>query len=81
MPARMTRVVNVDATLVAVAQRCDKLGIAISVIEPLKSGGTRVILNNSDDAETVRREMKAQLITGPCVRSSLYVSRVSTPYS
>ncbi len=77
----MSRVVSVDATPATVTQRCDKLGITISVLEPLQSGGTRVILNNSADAEAVRRVMKDKLITGPSVRSSLYVSRVSTPYS
>lgn len=77
----MTRVVTVDATPDAVTQRCNMLGIGISVIEPLQSGGTRVILNNSDDAERVRRDMKEKLITGPSVRSSLYVSRIRTPRS
>lgn len=77
----MTRVVSVDATPEAVAALCDKFSIAISVIEPLDSGGTRVILNNSHDAEKLRREMKAKLITGPSVRSSLYVARTRVPHN
>jgi hypothetical protein len=71
----MTRVVTIDDTPEAVKTLCDKFGIGISVIEPLQSGGTRLILNNGIDAEKVRREMKTKLITGPSVRSSLYVAR------
>ena len=64
-----------DATLEAVTALCGKLGIAISVIEPLQSGGTRIILNNIPDADKLRGTMKAKLITGPSTRSSLYVGR------
>jgi len=73
--------VNIDATPDVVTSLCEKLGIAISVIEPLQSGGTRVILNNMVDTEKVRREMKTKLLTGPTVRSSLYVSRIRIPRS
>ncbi|MBN8830428.1 MAG: hypothetical protein J0G94_07300 [Sphingomonadales bacterium] len=71
----MSRVVNLDAAPDAVTSFCDKLGIAISVIEPLLSGGTRAIFNNGADAERIRREMKGKLIASPTTRSPLYVSR------
>ena len=77
----MTRVVSVDDTPEAVTALCDTLGIAISVIEPLPSGGTRLILNNSTDAETIKRDKRTKLITGESVRSALYVSRVRIPRS
>jgi hypothetical protein len=77
----MTRVVTIDDTPEAVTALCAKFGIGISVIEPLPSGGTCVILNNGVDAEKVRREMKAKLIAGPSVRSSLYVARIRAPQS
>lgn len=75
----MTRVVSVNVAPEAVTAVCDKLGVAISVIEPLPSGGTRVILNNSVDAEKVRHDMRTKLITGPSARSPLYVSRTRIP--
>ena len=75
----MSRVVSIDATPEAVTAICDNLGIAISVIEPLPAGGTRLILNNSIDADKIRRDMKAKLIAGDSVRSPLYVSRIRKP--
>jgi hypothetical protein len=75
----MSRAVNIDAAPEVIVALCNKLGIGISVIEPLDSGGTRVILNNMTDAEIVRRDMKAKLITGDSVRSALYVSRTRLP--
>lgn len=76
----MSRAITLTATVVEVTDYCTKQKIAISVIEPLPSGGTRVVLNNLADADTMRRGMKARLIGTPVVRSSLYVSRTQTPY-
>jgi len=71
----MSRAINIDATVEEVTASCDKHGIGISSIEPLQSGGTRVVLNNSDDAEKLRRRMKGQIIAGLVVRSGLYMAR------
>jgi len=76
----MSRAIAIKATVVEVTDYCAKQNIAISVIEPLTSGGTRVVLNNVPDADTVRRGMKTRIISTPVVRSSLYVSSVKTPY-
>lgn len=54
---------------------CVKHGIDISVIEPLQSGGTRVVLRTSDGAADLRRRMGKQLLDGPVVRSGLYMAR------
>jgi len=77
----MSRAVTIDAPMQTVTELCEKHAIGISVIEPLPSGGTRVVLNNSDDAARVRLSMKAMLIDGPVVRSPLYACRTLTPYS
>lgn len=75
----MSRATSIDAPVEQVADYCAKQGLGISVIEPLISGGTRVVLSNMDDAEVVRRGMKARLISAPVVRSSLYAARVPKP--
>ena len=71
----MSRAVNIDATLQEVSACCEKYAIGISVIEPLQPGGTRVVLNNGEDTEKLRRRMKGHVIDGPVVRSSLYSAR------
>jgi len=71
----MSRAINIDATVEDVTASCVKHNIGISSIEPLQSGGTRVVLNNSDDAEKLRRRMKGQIIAGLVVRSGLYMAR------
>lgn len=75
----MSRAISIDATVEQVTDYCAKQGLGISVIEPLISGGTRVVLNNMNDAEVVRRGMKARLISAPVVRSSLYAAKVPKP--
>lgn len=68
----MSRAVNIDATPQTVTDTCALYNYGISAIEPLQSGGTRVVLLNSDDAANLRRRMAAQLIEGPVIRSGLY---------
>lgn len=82
-PPRATgpgRAVNLNAPLQAVAALCEEHAISISTIEPLQSGGTRVVLNTAGEAENLRRRMKGKLIEGPVVRSPLHVARKSIPY-
>lgn len=71
----MSRALNLSADMQEVSACCEKHAIGISVIEPLQSGGTRVVLNNSNDAANLRRRMKTQIIDGPVVRSGLYMAR------
>lgn len=75
----MSRAVNVDAPLETVSTLCDRHGIAISTIEPLQSGGTRVVLINGEGAAEFRRRMKDKLITGTVVRSGIYLGRPPLP--
>lgn len=71
----MSRAINLSAAPAAVTTLCDKHAIRISSIEPLESGGTRVVLLTADGADTVRRRMKTQIVDGPVVRSGLYMAR------
>ena len=59
---RPTRAVNVSAPPEAVQQLCQKKDIAVSAIEPLADGGTRVVLTTMDGAETIREAFKAKLL-------------------
>ncbi len=76
----MSRAVFINDSVEAVTEFCGKNAIGISVIEPLQSGGTRVVMNNSGDAETLRRRMKSKVIDGPVVRSPLYAWRAGAPF-
>lgn len=76
-----SRALNVNATEPVVAALCEQHDIGISTIEPLQSGGTRVVLNTSADAQNLRRRLKGKLIEGPVVRSSLHVARQLVPFT
>lgn len=76
----MSRAVCIDETVELVTEFCAKNAIGISVIEPLESGGTRVVTNNSADADTVRHRMKSKIIDGPVVRSRLHAWRAGAPF-
>lgn len=71
----MSRAINVSASVTDIEALCQKHGIAISTIEAIPAGGTRVVLLNPLGAERVRELMKAKLITAPIVRSSLHLAR------
>lgn len=77
----VSRAINLDATVQAVASFCTKNGIGVSTIEPLDSGGTRVVLLTTDGAGEVRRGMKRHILEGPTVRSGLYLARHPLPTS
>ncbi len=72
----MSRALNIDATLQEVSACCEKHAIGVSVMEPLQSGGTRVVLNSGEDTAHLRRRMKRQIIDGSVIRSGLYMGRL-----
>lgn len=76
----MTRAVNMNINMDAAISLCGRLEINISAIEPLDSGGTRVVLTNSEGAVKLSRSAKAHIIEGPVVRSRFYQARPSIPY-
>lgn len=77
----MSRAVNVDATVEAVTKACATHNIGISTIEPLASGGTRVVAMNSDGAAALRRHLKSKILEGTVVRSDLYRARPPLDYN
>ena len=65
----MSRALNLDAQKEHVLATCAKNKTAITQIESLVSGGTRVVLKNADDAALIARAYKGKLIDGPIVRT------------
>lgn len=76
----MTRVVNIDTSETTIKSLCKRQSIRISTIEPLLSGGTRVVLADPADADTVRELMRDKLLSGTTKRSSSYVLRRPIPW-
>lgn len=76
----MSRVVNAAATQEELVALCAQIGIGYSVVEPLKSGGTRLVLNNSADARTISARLKTKVIGGVVERCPSHVSRQYIPY-
>ena len=64
----MSRALNLDASLAHVTDRCAKHAATISVIEPLQSGGTRVVLLNAHDAAVISRAYGNKVLTGTVER-------------
>lgn len=75
----MSRAVNTTETPEKVRALCEKHSITISVIEPLPSGGTRVVLVTPDGAALFRMKSKDKVLEGPVARSGLYLARRPEP--
>ncbi|MBK5265408.1 MAG: hypothetical protein JJE34_09290 [Alphaproteobacteria bacterium] len=71
----MSRAINISETVQVVTDACERHAVAFTTMEPLESGGTRVVCLNSDGADLLRRKMKTKILSGPVVRSGLYASR------
>ncbi|MEZ0243390.1 MAG: hypothetical protein ACAH11_08455 [Sphingomonas sp.] len=71
----MSRAINIEATEAHVLATCAKKGIPISAIEPLQSGGTRVVFNNADDTALISRAYGAKVLKGPVQRVPTRMSR------
>ncbi|WP_254602729.1 hypothetical protein [Sphingomonas bacterium] len=65
-----SRALNLDADAATVQALCAKQGWAISAVETLLSGGTRVVMRNGDDAARLRVKLKAKLINGTVQRAA-----------
>ncbi|MCI4589705.1 hypothetical protein MOK15_06325 [Sphingobium sp. BYY-5] len=75
----MSRAINLDASQDDVKALCARHAIAISTIETLTSGGTRVVLLNPDGADRIRTLMKTKIITTKVVRSPMHMARQPLP--
>lgn len=71
----MSRALNVNATQAHVIALCAKSKIAISAIETLSSGGTRVVMNNADDTAAIAKAYGTKVISGPVQRTPTRLSR------
>lgn len=69
----MSRAFCVKLPMPDVVALCAKHKTTTSVVEPLQSGGTRVVLVNSDDAAVMGRVFAGKLIAGNVVRTPLRV--------
>jgi len=67
----MSRAINVSAAQADVSLLCKKKGVGISAIEALASGGTRLVLNNAADTETMKQAFGRKVLTGAVTRVPL----------
>ncbi|WP_025290796.1 hypothetical protein [Sphingomonas sanxanigenens] len=51
----MSRVINVSFSEADVRKRCGEQGVLISAIEPLLSGGTRIVLTSAEGTLKMKR--------------------------
>lgn len=65
----MSRAINVKATPDHVIATCAKRKVAISAIEALQSGGTRVVMNNAHDTAVIAKAYGSKVITGAVTRT------------
>lgn len=71
----MSRALNINATEADIVAACETAGVAISTIERLVSGGTRVVFNNAVDTASMARAYKTKLVTGPVTRTQTRLNR------
>ena len=71
----VSRAINLNVEIADVRAACEKRGIAVSAIEALLSGGTRVVLVNAEGAEKVRSLYKTKLLDGPVTRTRWVANR------
>jgi len=64
----MSRAINVRAAKEHVVATCAKRKIAISAIETLQSGGTRVVMNSAADTAIIARAYGSKVIAGAVTR-------------
>ena len=68
----MSRAVNIglaESELIAI---CRAAHIGVSAIEPLKSGGTRLVCMTREGADEIRRRLAGNIIDGDVDRYRLY---------
>jgi hypothetical protein len=65
----MSRVLLLDMSADAATAEFGKLGVGISAMEALTSGGVRLVTMSVDGAEKARTKFKSRLIKGDVVRT------------
>ena len=64
----MSRALNLNMTVSEATARCNSENVGISAIEPLLTGGVRLVCMSSDGAETIRTNCKSKIISGEVTR-------------
>ena len=70
----MSRAFNLSMSEAEVIKHCSDKSIAVSEIEALPEGGTRLVTMNGEGAEKVRLKLKRHIIEG-VVRREQFVRR------
>jgi diketogulonate reductase-like aldo/keto reductase len=71
----MSRALNIRASEEDILATCAKRNIPISAIEPLASGGTRVVMNNAADTAAVAKRYGSKVIQGDVTRVATRLMR------
>ena len=64
----MSRAINLSLPEADVTAMCLRHKVAISAIEALQGGGTRVVFNNADDTAVIAKAFRTSIITGTVTR-------------
>lgn len=65
----MSRAININATQDHIVATCAKRNVPISAIEALRSGGTRVVMNNAADTAVIAKVYGSKTIAGAVKRT------------
>lgn len=68
----MSRAMNISLPEDEVKRLCLLQGVSISAIEPLQSGGTRLVCTSGSGAEEMRLRLRDHLIDGNLLRYRFY---------
>jgi hypothetical protein len=71
----MNRLLNIDLPQATVERQCAEHHVAISAIEPLKSGGTHLVCIRPEGADEMRRVFSDKLIAGVVRRFPFHRAR------
>lgn len=64
----MSRVVHLNLDEGAVVTRCSAEKVGVSAIEPLSSGGVRLVCKSNEGAGRIRTKLKRYVIAGTVTR-------------
>lgn len=66
----MSRVLLLKLTMQEAQAHCDRMKIGVSALEPLVTGGVRLVCMSISGAEEARAKLSSKLIKGEVVRVS-----------
>jgi hypothetical protein len=69
----MTRTIHLSMSEGEVVEHCRKAVVGISSIEPLVSGGVRLVTMSVEGAETMRAKLKNRIIAGAVTRTPSFM--------